>query len=389
MIYFSWIGVSRSWPDSSKKLKMTYLAFRNLWQQKFRLALSVGGVALAMMLIVLLNGFLSGIYVQVTAYLDNNPTDLVVAQDGVSNLLGATSLLPANTEDVVRRVRGIDQVTPINSQYVIIDIHDKKVAGYMVGYNPDEGGGPWRLKSGRPPADDDEVVLDWVMAEDHGFQLGDEIDILDETFTIVGLSDGTNSWMASFFFIEKRAAERLLLTPGATSFLLLTLEPEANGEAVNSRLHRRLRDVEILPAETVKQKDLDLLIDIFAIPLRLMVSIAFAVGTAILGMVIYTATVERHREYGVLKAVGAKNRQLYWLVTQQGLATGLIGVILGIGLAWLAAQWIMISWPKFLIILRPESILTASLTGLLMGLLAALLPARQVARLDPAQVFRK
>lgn len=46
---------------------MTFLAFRNLWQQKFRLALSIGGVALSIMLIVLLNGFLSGIYKQVTA----------------------------------------------------------------------------------------------------------------------------------------------------------------------------------------------------------------------------------------------------------------------------------------------------------------------------------
>ena len=76
---------------------MTYLAFRNLFQQKFRLVLSIGGVALAMTLIVLLNGFLAGIYVQVTAYLDNTPADLIVAQDGVTNLLSATSMLPAST----------------------------------------------------------------------------------------------------------------------------------------------------------------------------------------------------------------------------------------------------------------------------------------------------
>ena len=72
---------------------MSYLAFRNLWQQKLRLALSIGGVALAMMLIVLLNGFLAGIYKQVTAYLDHTPADFVIAQEGVTNLLGATSLL--------------------------------------------------------------------------------------------------------------------------------------------------------------------------------------------------------------------------------------------------------------------------------------------------------
>lgn len=368
---------------------MTHLAFNNLWQHKFRLALSIGGVALAMMLITILNGFLSGIYIQVTAYLDNTPADLIVAQDGVTNLLGATSLLPTNTEEAARGIPGIDSVTPIVSQFVILNIHDQKVVSYMVGYNPDEGGGPWLLKSGRPPAADDEVVLDWAMAEEHGFEIGDGIDILGDPFTVVGLSDGTNSWMANFFFIEKEAAERLLLAPGATSFLLLNLEPEANFEAVEASLQRSLGNVEIVPAETIKQKDIELLVEIFAIPLRLMVGIAFAVGTAILGMVIYTATVERKKEYGVLKAVGAKNRQLYWLVTQQGLFTGLLGVILGIGLGWLAAQGIMNSSPKFLIVLQPYTVLTASLTGLLMGLLAALLPARQVAGLDPAEVFRK
>ncbi|MFQ5576295.1 MAG: ABC transporter permease [Anaerolineae bacterium] len=368
---------------------MTYLAFRNLFQQKFRLVLSIGGVTLAMMLIVLLNGFLAGIYVQVTAYLDNTPADMIVAQDGVANLLSATSLLPANTIDLAGGVPGVSRLIPIVSQFVIMDIHDEKVVAYMIGYEPEKGGGPWALRAGRPPADDDEVVLDWVMAQTHHFGLGDTIEILDEEFTVVGLSDGTTSWMTSFFFIEKRAAERLLLAPDSTSFLLLTLEPDANPVNVETRLRRRLRDVEILPASVVKQNDVDLLVQIFAIPLQMMVAISFAVGTAILGMVIYTATVERVREYGVLKAVGAKNHHLYWLVTQQGLVTALLGVTLGVGLAWLVGQWIMAVSPKFLVIIQPGSTLVAAVTGLLMGLLAALLPARYVGHLDPARVFRK
>lgn len=368
---------------------MTYLAFRNLCQQKFRLALSIGGVALAITLIVLLNGFLAGIYVQVTAYLDHTPADFVVAQDGVTNLLSATSLLPLNAEDLARSVPGIAQVIPIVSQFVILDIHDEKVVAYMVGYEPDLGGGPWSLAAGRPPADDDEVVLDRVMAQTHGFGLGDTIEILDDDFTVVGLSDGTNSWMASFFFIEKRAAEKLLLTPNTTSFLLLAFAPEVDPAAVEARLRRRLREVEIVPATTMKQNDLDLIVQVFAIPLQMMVTIAFAVGTAILGMVIYTATVERVREYGVLKAVGAKNRHLYGLVIQQGLVTALIGVALGIGLAWLTAQWVMAASPKFLVVLQLNTLLVIAATGMLMGLVAALLPVHYVSRLDPAQVFRK
>ncbi|GIK53499.1 MAG: putative ABC transporter, permease protein [Planctomycetota bacterium] len=368
---------------------MSYLAFRNLWQQKIRLALSVAGVALALMLIILLNGFLSGIYAQVTAYLDNSPADLVIAQEGVTNLLSATSLLPAGVPDQVRSVPGVAGVTPIVSQFTIFDLHEEKVVAYMVGYEPGQGGGPWQMKDGRFPTSDDEVVLDWVMAANHSIQIGDMLDILDETFTVVGLSDDTNSWMASFFFVEKRAAERLLLTPDATSFVLLTLTPDADINTVTDRLNRRLSDVEIVPVETMRQNDLDLLVQVFAAPLQLMVTIAFAVGTAILGMVIYTATVERTREYGVLKAVGAKNYHLYWLVAQQGLVTAVLGALIGIGLAWLAAQTIMYNTPKFLIVLEPKRVLLMAGSGLLMGLLAALLPARLVARLDPAQVFRK
>jgi putative ABC transport system permease protein len=128
--------------------------------------------------------------------------------------------------------------------------------------------------------------------------------------------------------------------------------------------------------------------EVFAVPLQMMVAIAFAVGTAILGMVICTATAEHMREYGVLKAVGVKNRHLYWLVTQQGLVTATMGSALGIGLNWLAARWVVSASPKFLVVLRPNAILPIVLAGLLMGLLAALLPARYVGRLDPAQVFR-
>lgn len=369
---------------------MTYVAFRNLWQQKFRLALTVMGVALAIGLIVLLNGFEAGVYRQVTAYLDHTPADYVVAEEGVKNLLGVQSLLPGDAESLARGMPGIAQVTPIYARFVILDLHDKKAPAYMVGYEPRTGGGPWQMKIGRLPTADDEVVLDWVLAQAHGMALGDTLEIMGKDFTVVGLSAGTNSWMAGFLFVRKGAAEKLVLTPKATSFLLLALEPGVDVAAVEDRLRRRLRDdADLLPAAVVKQNDVTLLAKVFAVPLRLMVAIAFAVGTAILGMVIYSATVERMREYGVLKAVGAANRRLYWLVTQQGLAIAGLGVGSGIGLAALAAQGIMRSAPKFLIVLEPRSVLITAASGLVMGVLAALLPARRAATLDPAQVFRK
>ena len=49
------------------------LAYRNLLKDKTRMTLSIGGVALAMMLILVLNGFLDGMYRQITSYLDRSP----------------------------------------------------------------------------------------------------------------------------------------------------------------------------------------------------------------------------------------------------------------------------------------------------------------------------
>lgn len=369
---------------------MMHIAYRNLLQNKFRLLLSLGGVALAMMLIVFLRGFQTGVFLQVTAYLDHTQADWIVAQKNVTNLLGATSLLPPDTEDLAQGLPGIEQVIPIVAQYTILDIHDRKIVGFLVGYDSDRGGGPWAMLAGRPPRRNDEIVLDWVMAQDHGLRLGDTIEILGKEFSIVGLSSKTNSWMAGLIFLKKEAAEELLLSPGATSFLLLKMKPGADTAFLEQRLRRRLGDdVEIVPSFMVRQNDRNLLVKLFAVPLQMMVTIAFTVGTVILGMIIYTATVSRAQEYGVLKAVGARNRDLYGLVTQQALFIAVLGVILGIGLAQLAANWVMITYPKFLIVFQFTEVLPTVLVGLTMGLLAAILPARYMSMLDPAQVFRK
>src|SRR3989304_3631321 len=113
------------------------LARRNLSQDKTRLILSVAGVALAVMLILILNGFLTGMNRQITSYLDHSPGTLLVAQQGVENLLGATSLLPQNAADLASRTHGVEKVVPILSQFATLDLQDKKAPAYMVGYNPE------------------------------------------------------------------------------------------------------------------------------------------------------------------------------------------------------------------------------------------------------------
>jgi putative ABC transport system permease protein len=365
-----------------------FLARRNLFQDKTRLALSVGGVALAVMLILLLNGFLAGMNRQITSYLSYSPGSIVVAQKGVRNLLGATSLLPQGAIAEAEAVEGVTRVIPVLSQFVILDLHDKKQPAYLIGYDSDRGGGPWKIIRGREPQTDSEMVFDRVLAERHALGIGDAFEVMGQDFTIVGLSDGTTSWMTSYFFIRKSAAEKLLRAPGAVSFLLVEPKLGANPKDIQSRLDN-LPGVNALTKDEMAVNDLNLFAKVFSAPLKLMVGIAFLVGAMIVGLVIYTATVERQREYGVLKAIGASNRMLYQVVLVQALVAALAGALAGLLLTYGAAQWIMTVRPQFLITLDPRDVGWAFAAGLGMALAAALFPARVVAGLAPAEVFRK
>lgn len=363
------------------------LGWRNLLQDRLRFALSVAGVSLAVMLALLLNGLLGGVYRQISLYLSETPGSVVVAQEGVENFLGVNSLLPPGTAESVREAAGTSEVMPVLSQYIVPELHGKKLFTYLVGYEKGLGGGPWKIAEGREPRADDEAVFDEVLAEQHGVGIGDRIELVDRRFEVVGLSEETASWMTNFVFVRKSAMESLVRAPGATSFLLVSPEDGATAGEVRDRLDG-IPGTEVLLKSEVIGNDLDLF-DSFRAPLRLMAAISYFVGVLVVGLVIYTATVERQREYGVLKAIGAGNRMLYGVVTVQALAAAGLGSALGIGLAFGAARLIGAVRPQFLVVIGPADIAWALLAGILMALLAALVPVRTVARLAPAEVFRR
>ncbi len=364
------------------------LAYHNLFQDKVRSILSLVGVGLAIMLILILNGFLIGIDRVASTYLDHAPGSVVVARKGVRNFITSSSLLPLRTADAVRSTAGIAKVTPILTQPVYFDLHGQKQFVEMIGYDSRLGGGPWNLIEGREPHADDEMVLDRVLAEPHGIAPGDKLPVLNRTFTVVGLSADTSTWMMSFMFVRQTAAESLRLSPGATGFLLVTPANGISAETVRDRLSTLPGTQALLKSELIAN-DIALLNRTYRAPLQLMVTIALLVGVLVVGLIIYAATIERQREYGVLKAIGAHNTMLYRVVTTQAGLVAIAGSMLGVGLALGVAQLIMTLRPQFLIVIEPVATLEALAAGLAIAGLSALFPARLLARLAPADVFRR
>lgn len=364
------------------------LALRNLTRDRTRLGLSVAGVALATMLVLLLSGFLDGMNSQITSYLDHSPGSIVVAQSGIKNMLVATSVLPSGTRDRVLALDGVESAAPVLSSFVILELDGEKRSAYLVGFDPALGGGPWRLADGRDVADDDEAIVDRALARRYDLAVGGAFDLMGRRFTIVGLSEGTTSWMTSFIFVRKSTAESLFSTPGMTSFLLVAPSDGTSEADLRARLGA-LPGVTALAKGEVAQNDVNVFSRVIGPPVRLMTGIAFLVGTLVVGLVLYSATVERRREYGVLKAIGSRARTLYALTLTQALIVTIAGASLGLALAVLEAQLVMQLRPQFLVTFEPRTVVTGLAASALMGVLAVSLPAKVIADLAPADVFRR
>lgn len=362
------------------------LARRNLLRDRSRFGLSVAAVAVAVALIILLAGYRNGVYRQASAYLDHAPGSIVVAEAGIRDFLGTSSALPPGAEAAVAATPGVARVVPIVSQFVVFERHGRKDGFFLIGYEPGTGGGPWSLRAGREPERDDEIVLDRTAAAQHDIAVGDPVTVLDRSMTVVGLSDDTTFWAGSIAFAPISTLQTLLRAPGLLSFLLVT--PTAAGGDADVLARLAGTGVEALPKQVMVDNDRRLLARVYDAPIGLMVGIAFVVGILVVGLVIYAATVERRREYGALKAIGAGRGALYRIVVLQALLASAVGTVVGVAIA-LAGGQLLTAWrPQFRVDVDPAAVVAVLGSSVLVAVLAALLPARTIARLEPAEVFR-
>jgi putative ABC transport system permease protein len=357
------------------------LARRNVLAEPRRLAASAAGVGMAIMLILLLDGLWAGIKANITTYEDNVGADLYVAQSGTRNFFGAISVIPTSTVDTVRADPDVDWAVPVRGFFSIVELHDRKVPTYVIGSVPGERGGPWELHQGRVPETDDEVVIGSVMAKRHGLTIGDRVEFMGRAFTVVGTS--TDAFMASFVFMTHAATDQLLRAPATTSFVLVATD---HPTAVRARLASS--GFSVLDRDQLARADLKLMARAYSVPLTVMRAVAFAIGSLVIALTVYTAIADRRREYGIVKAMGAHGRRLLALAVEQTLIIAAIGLVTG-GLLFLAGR-AYISWvrPQFIILASPGSLGRAVVASVLMGLVAAALPARRLARLEPATAYR-
>lgn len=368
---------------------MTRLAVRNLFQNPARLAISVGGVALALMLILSLDAIVAWIETRTTAYIDFSQADVWVSQEGVRNMHMASSSFSAALASGIERVEGVAAVTPILYLTNIVEAGDQSAIAYIIGL-PDQAraGLPWMIAAGSARPGRGEAVIDQGVALASGLGLGDTVDILGEEFEVVGLSEGSASLTNSIAFISRRDFTHLLASPRVVSFLLVEVEPGQSAATVARHIEARVRGVTAQTREQFAAQERKVVRDMSTDVMTIMNLVGFLIGLAVMGLTVYTATLARRAEYGVLKAVGARASDLYRSVVAQALLSVALGLLVGL-LFTLGLSAIMPLLSSNLgLQVRLVSVAKAGAAAVALAGSAALLPIRQIRALDPAMVFR-
>jgi putative ABC transport system permease protein len=110
------------------------------------------------------------------------------------------------------------------------------------------------------------------------------------------------------------------------------------------------------------------------------------VGLVVVGQILYNGTLEHLKEYGTLKAMGARNSAIVRTILYQALVSGLVGYGLGTVLAAIAR--VVVRAANLTVVLSPALLVGTAFLTLAMCAVASVLSILKVLRLDPASVFK-
>lgn len=367
---------------------MLLLAVKNLVQEKTRLLISVGGVAFSVLLIMSIQGLYQGWSNKIGEYIRTVPADYWITQTGATDMFHTPSVLPLSIRDFLTGVDGVATAKPFSGRRVAFSHNGKDINLYVIADDTENNvGAPARVVEGKAVPGKGEIIIDRVIGRSQDIRIGDTIPVAGRTLKVAGYSDGGYILSFSFAFATKEDAESILQLPGATNFFLVTVKDGADTAKVASLIEAETA-VDAITKDRFVDNNTNIVRDTFLPIILVLLFIGIAVGMTVIGLTIFTSTIEKAREYGVLKAIGVSNRQLYTVVLGQAVTAAVLGYLVGAGLALAVGTAAGRFVPEFITEIRWFDAAWIFAVTLAMAVVSSLLPVRRLARIDPAEVFR-
>lgn len=395
-------------------------SLNNLKRRKLRSWLTMIGIFIGIAAVVALISLGQGLQDFITSEFESLGGDKIMIQSKTIGPPGsATSkelILTSKDLTIIKNVRGVEDAAGILMKTTSAKSQDERNIGLIIGYddNYEKVLGKNNVENqivegrGLEEGDKSKVIVgnNHVNGDiwDKQLKLRDTIEIEGKEFKIVGVMKKTGSpFEDNAYFVRKETLKELLNVQDEESQITVKVAKNYDPEEVADAIKRKLRQSrgekegeETFSVQTSEQL-LQSFSNIFSIVQGVLVGIAaisLLVGGVGIMNTMYTSVLERTKEIGVMKAIGATNNQILFLFLIEsgllGLVGGLIGIGLGIGLAK-AAELIAgaaIGTPLLKASINPSLIIGALCFSIIIGGLSGIFPAKQASNLKPVDALR-
>jgi len=398
------------------------LAFSSLMHRKLRSWLTIIGIFIGIAAVVALISIGQGLQAAVSQQFQALGTDKITVQPGAKSF-GApgtsigTSKLTDDDIKIIKRINEVDFVIGYIVSVAKVEYRDQIKYVLVSGLPTDKESldliseaQSYKIEQGRnlKQGDKDVAVIGYSLVHGKEFNkpinIGDRISVQGRDIRVIGsLEKIGNPYDDSSIIVPLETAKEILNMSNEYSALLVKVKDVEQVDKVAENIKQDLRKARDLKegeedfrVQTTQQL-LNSFNTIFGIVTAVFVGIAaisLVVGGVGIMNTMYTSVLERTKEIGIMKAIGAKNRDIFLLFFIEsgllGLVGGVIGILFGVGIAkvveLIASQalgtiYLRVIFPLWLI-------LGALVFGFVVGSISGTLPAIQASRMKPVDALR-
>jgi putative ABC transport system permease protein len=359
---------------------MNKLVFGNLVHRPVRSLLSLTAVAIEVVMILSVTAIMLGMTNDSKARNNGIGADLMVRPANTSYLVGVSGApVSAKVADVLARLPHVSVAAPVTVQLTL----GRSVENiFGIDFKSFNALKPFVFLSGTPFHHPFDAIVDDIEAKTGKKKVGDPISIMNHPFRICGIVEHGKGGR---LFIPLATLDQLNGTPGNASIFYLKLD-DPNNETLVEQEIKNTPGMAGYQVETIQE------IITQVSPNRLpgvgpavntVIGIALVIGFLVIFQSMYTAVMERTREIGILKALGASRGQIIALILRE---TGMLaagGILLGVGLSFVVREGIVTKFPTLAFEITAHWLILATLLSFLSALVGAIYPAYKAARKDP------
>jgi putative ABC transport system permease protein len=345
-----------------------------------RSAVTASGVAVGVVLVMLTVGLARGQLLDRARREVRAGADIILRPAGTG--IGAVSTVLGVDLAIVPRIEAIDGVEVVVPLAQHVERSEASAFGFRSFDGVDFGRyaalSGLRIVEGREPVDTDEALVDEFFVRTGQGRVGDSLTFAGRPMRIVGVYAPESM---SRIKVPIEAVQREFDAEGFASMLLIKVRKGADVGAVALALRERVPEIQLLLA-----RDLPALYSgqtpALTTFLSVVVGLALVVSTLVIAITSYTTVLERTRQIGILKSLGASRGFIAGVVVREAILVGAAGVVAGQIVSVIAAAALG-SATTLQIEIGPGLFLQTALLGVAAAVAGALYPAIRAARLDP------